>query len=458
MTVLRRGLIACGLALALGVSTAACGSNGDPPSTSDQTDGQVTISVMGLPPATNAESRQAFLDQVAAFEKANPDIKIKPSDAPWDVKTFAAKMAGGRAETVLKIPLTEPPGLIERKQVADITVEAKKLPEFASFDPKVMEILSSEGKVYGLPESIYALGLVYNRKLFTQAGLDPDDPPDTWEEFRHAADQIAEKTGKIGYGALTTNNSGGWHLTAMTYANGGTMQDLVDGKPTATFNNAPTLEALKLLHDMRFVDDSMGTQQLRKGEDASPAFAAGEIGMWINAPQAYNSYITLFKGDPADFGAASLPQGGGDGTLAGGTVLMVTAKASDAERAAAVKWIEYSSILPSYDTAAAVTVAKARAADKLPVGVPVLPVFDQATVDKVDAAIKPYVNVPTEQFAPYVERTKDLAFVPEPAIAAQDLYAALDPVVQAVLTNKDADPAALLAAAEDQVNAILRRQ
>ena len=43
----------------------------------------------------------------------------------------------------------------------------------------------------------------------------------------------------------------------------------------------------------------------------------------------------------------------------------------------------------------------------------------------------------------------------EPTAHTQELYAALDPVVQAVLTDKNADIDALLDAANKQVQAIL---
>jgi multiple sugar transport system substrate-binding protein len=45
--------------------------------------------------------------------------------------------------------------------------------------------------------------------------------------------------------------------------------------------------------------------------------------------------------------------------------------------------------------------------------------------------------------------------VTEPTVHTQELYAALDPVVQAVLTDKNADIDALLTKANNEVQAIL---
>jgi multiple sugar transport system substrate-binding protein len=448
---------ACGLAVTLSLGAAtACGSDSG---SENGGDGNVTISVMGLPPTTKATTRQAFLDQIAAFEKANPTIHITPSDAPWNVQTFTAKIAGGKAETVLEIPLTEPPGLIQRQQVADITAEAKALPEFSALDPQIMATMSRNGKIYGLPESAYALGLLYNRKVFSDAGLDPDEPPATWDEVRAAAKQIHDRTGKIGYAPMTTNNTGGWHLTAMTYSNGGLVERPDGDRQALAINDSPAAaQALQLLKAMRFEDNSLGANMLRKSEEVAPDFAAGKIGMEINGPEAYKSYLALYKGDPKNFGVAPLPQGGGNATLIGGTVLMVNARATAAQRAAAVKWIEYQYLRPAYDPAAAIAKAKADAADKLPVGVPYLPIYNQDIVEKVDAAIKPYINVISSNFQPYADGTAKLKFVPEPPVASQEVYGALDPVIQAVLTRKDADPAALLKTAGDQLSSLLSQQ
>jgi hypothetical protein len=47
--------------------------------------------------------------------------------------------------------------------------------------------------------------------------------------------------------------------------------------------------------------------------------------------------------------------------------------------------------------------------------------------------------------------------VNEPAVNTQDLYAALDPVVQAVLTDKNADIDALLLAANKQIQSVIAK-
>ncbi|GAA5059225.1 ABC-type glycerol-3-phosphate transport system substrate-binding protein [Thermocatellispora tengchongensis] len=448
-----RSLSACALVAVLTVAGAGCGQDAE-----TAQGGVTTITVMGMPAATNAKGRKLFQDQVAAFEKANPGIKVVGSDMPWDVKTFAPMLAGGSAPTVLRVPLTEPAGLIERRQVADITKEATALAEYRSLNPDIMSYVTRNGVTYGLPEKAYALGLAYNRALFAKAGLDPDKPPATWDDVRAYAKQIKDKTGAVGFGEITTNNSGGWHLTAYTYSEGGSMIEQAGGRWTAAFNGDAARRVLDRWRAMRWEDDSMGGNVLGKQEDMIAQFAAGKIGMWVTSPSdIYPTYVTN-GGKPEDFGAGPMPQGAGSATLVGGTIHMVNAKATPEQRAAAVKWIQYRYLRPNFDTEAAVATAKAAAADGTPVGVPVLPIFDQATADKIYKAIAPHANVPQDHFAAYVASLGSLTFTPEPQVASQEIYAALDPVAQAVLTRRDADPAALLADAETRVNAILGKQ
>lgn len=451
----RRALAAL-IVVPLLAGTAAC-SGGSSDAPTEAGDEEVTISVMGKPAATNTAAVELFERQVAAFEEANPNITVEASDVPWDAKTFATRLAGGSAPTLLRVPLTEPPALIERGQVADIADVASELDSFDELNPRVMQFLERDGAVYGIPEKSYAFGLVYNRDLFEQAGLDPDSPPETWDEVREYAAQIAETTGKTGFGEITTNNSGGWHFTGYDYTFGGRIieQDS-SGEWSASFNDDDAArDVLELWKAMRWEDDSLGDNVLGKQEDLVAEFTAGNVGMWVSAPpDVYPNYIAA-GGDPDAFGAGPMPQGGADATLAGATVLMVNAQATEAEKAAAVKWIDWRALRPNYDLEVAAETAKASAADGLPVGVPVAPIFSDEAYAAYREAIDEYVNVPVENFAPYVESLGAFEYVPEPEVASQEIYAALDPVVQAILTDPDADIDALLTDAEARVNAIL---
>src|SRR5262249_21952791 len=158
-------------------------------------------------------------------------------------------------------PFTEPQGLIARKQVADLTKALQDDGLLKELNPNVLKIGQDQaGNVFAIPTAAYSVGLVYNRDLFTKAGLDPNKPPTTWDELRADAKTIAEKTGQAGYAQMTTKNTGGWMFTTQTYAFGGTVEN-EDGSQ-ASFDDAPSKAALQALHDMKWVDKSMGKNVL----------------------------------------------------------------------------------------------------------------------------------------------------------------------------------------------------
>src|SRR4029079_2883821 len=82
----------------------------------------------------------------------------------------------------------------------------------------------------------------------------------------------------------------------------------------------------------------------------------------------------------------------------------------------------------------AVADASALKANNQPVGVPALPIFDKATYDQSQVWLNDYINVPTTQMTGFTSKIFAQPIVTEPVAHTQELYAALDPVVQAVLT------------------------
>lgn len=231
-----RQALGLSIATALALGLTACGGSG---SGGAAADGVVTISVNGMPAATQTVDRKNFEDDVKAFEASHPKIKIDAREGQMDPTTFAAKLAGGQLEDVFYVYFTDPAGLIQRRQAKDVSAEIKDFPALADIRPALQDVFrGSGGKIYGVPEGNYSLGLVYNRALFTKAGLDPDRPPTTWEEVRTAAQKItALGDGVTGYADYSKNNQGGWHLTSWIYSMGGDVATQQNGGWKAAFNS-----------------------------------------------------------------------------------------------------------------------------------------------------------------------------------------------------------------------------
>lgn len=452
----RRSLRLAIPALAVAVAMTACTTTPEEPAVDP--DAPVTITVSNQPPATQEAELAAYLKVIEDFEAENPNITVEGVETGWDPQTFQAQLAGGQLPDVMVVPFTEPQGLIARGQIADITAELEQIGLKDMLNPAASAVgQDADGNFYGIPIDAYALGLAYNREIFEQAGLDPDDPPSTWEEVREAAATITEKTGLTGYAQMTTGGQGGWMLTAMTYSAGGTVENPEGTEVTFTDDPQAMQEQLELLQAMRWEDNSMGSNFAYDQMGALKDFAAGRIGMVISAPVGYAFCTQLFGMDGEDFALSPMPQGDeAGGSLTGGALHVVMPDATPEQRLAAVKFMAFR--LQTYlDEETAVEAAKASFDAGLPVGLPGLSPLTEDYSEQYLEWVSEYVNVPLENFEAYVATVNTIPLKPEPAVRAQEVYAALDSVVQAVLTTQDTDIPALLDSTKSNIEALLSR-
>jgi multiple sugar transport system substrate-binding protein len=414
----------------------------------------VTISVASLIPGSTQAAIDQFNAQVAEFQKANPSIKIKPVEYQWTGPTFAAKLAAGTLPTVFEVPFTDARTLGDNGQLADLTSLAQALPYFSKYNKAVLaEGTDAKGQIIALPKGAYAQALHYNRKLFAAAGLDPNKPPTTWAQVRAYARQITQKTGKPGYVEMAKDdNTAGWILTTVVYTLGGRMEKGTGTKAVATLNNPQTVTALNLLKQMRWTDNSMGSNFDYGWSDINQAFAAGNVGMYISGSDVYTNLVQASNIDPSLYGLGAIPlaKNKNAGVLGGGTEVAVKPSVNAAEKAAAVKWIDFFYERPLVTKTRAIQNARTLSANKQPVGVPALPLFNKAQYDLANTWIKPYINVPLAQMKPFTTGIFNQTLIPEPEASTQSVYHALDAAVEAVLTDRNADIQSLLAQANQQ--------
>ncbi|CAM5304693.1 hypothetical protein SAVIM338S_00503 [Streptomyces avidinii] len=442
-------LLSTATVLVAGLGLTACGGSPAPAEKASAA-GVVTVTVNGMPASTQADDRKDFEELVKQFEAAHPKIKIDAREGQMDPKTFAAKLAGGQLEDVYYVYFTDPAGLIQRKQAADITPYLAGVPYLSDVRPELQDVFKDkQGKTYGLPTGNYSMGLVYNRDLFRQAGLDPDKPPTTWEEVREAAKKItALGEDTVGYADYSKNNQGGWHLTSWLYSMGGEVATQEEGgKWKAAFDSDAGRKALRTLHDMRWTDQSMGTRQLLEIGDVQKMMGSGKLGMYMAGPDNIPTIVKQFERKYEEFGLAALP---GTATLGGGDGFMFNPKASPEKIKAGLQWVQWKYLNPDREEE---NVTKFSGLG-VPIGLPQPNLFAGAAQQKIQAIHTAHANVPQENYKPFVDRSPQVEVKVEPP-NAQQLYTVLDGVMQSVLTKEDADIDKLLKEAAVRADGIL---
>ncbi|WP_030274175.1 extracellular solute-binding protein [Streptomyces sp. NRRL B-24484] len=456
---LLRRTVALAAAAGLALTAAACSSGSDTGNSGDSgkpaagasldPNAKVTIGIDCQPPTTKPAERKQWSEDVAAFNKLYPNVTINAKDASpcEEPASFTAQLKGKTQPDVFYTYFTDLEQVLDADQAEDISayVNEQTVPALKDIDPSVMKTLTSDGKLYGLPTTNYKMGLLYNRKLFKQAGLDPEKPPTTWAEIREDAKKIAALgNGVNGYGDYSATNQGGWHFTAELYGLGGSMTT-EDGKKAA-FNTPGGKQVLQNLYDMRWTDNTMGATQSLKWPDLMTQMSTDKLGMYVGAPDDITYMVQTLKGHYEDYGMGPMP--GGKGALLGGADYMFKKGSTPDQIKAGIAWVNFKWLTMGkgqFDYART-------KADGLPVGLPQPFLFGGSTLDADNRAKAASATVPVQNYAPYLATS-----VPgktEPA-NAQQIYKVLDGAVSAVLTDKNANVDKLLSDAESQVNQVL---
>lgn len=132
---------------------------------------------------------KSIKEAVAEFMRRNPDIEVVldyVSYAEKETKYMTAIEAGVGPDVMHLGPAEISFGLFaSRGYFYDLTpFIAREEPGFLdAWYPAVVQALTYNGKIYALGNNYQPMVLMWNKRLFAEAGLDPEKPPATWDEF-----------------------------------------------------------------------------------------------------------------------------------------------------------------------------------------------------------------------------------------------------------------------------------
>ena len=159
--------------------------------------------------ATEAASGR-LVKEYNATHKNQVKLTVIPTD---NYQARVAAAAGGNnlpdlfASDVIYAPNYTSQGLY-----LDITDRINELPFKDSLAPAHMRLGTFEDKQYTVPHTLDLSVLFWNKKLYEEAGLDPETPPKTMKEFAEQATTIREKIGGDTYGTFFGGNCPGCYV------------------------------------------------------------------------------------------------------------------------------------------------------------------------------------------------------------------------------------------------------
>ena len=305
---------------------------------------QQTELTMYYPVAVGGPLTKIVDDLVADFESEHPDIKVNAiyagnyNDAR--IKALAALASGEPAQlsVMFSIDLYE---LIEQDAIVpfdDLLETEDDRAWIDSFYPALMRNGQTDGKTWSIPFQRSTIVMYYNKDAFRDAGLDPEQPPETWDELVEMGKKLRKEEGGevTRWGAMIPSTGYPyWMFQALAIQNG---QELMSGDGTEVYFDAPaTVEALEFWRALGAEHGIMPTGTVEWGT-LRQAFLEGQTAiMWHSTGN-----LTAVKENATfDFGVAMLPANERRGSPTGGGNFYIFKKATPEEREAALTFIKW---------------------------------------------------------------------------------------------------------------------
>lgn len=344
---------------------------------------------------------QTFLEEMSRCYQMDTGVRVdfqlySPSGRDYWNKVQAAAQAN-RLPDILG--MADDPELLARYakagKIVDLTqqLRANNHAWEYSFFPRTVNALYfpkyniygvSADKFWGVPLSAMNIQIFYNRTLFRKAGLDPDRPPQTWDEFIQAGHAL-RKAGIVpmvcGFGDLWLNQTF-FRTYAWPILGRDKIRSLYVGElPYASPECRQILDYFVELRDKGFFYPGVASLS---NKEAEIVFSRNRAAMIINGSWAVNVY-KLMNPD-LDYGVMTFPRPKTAKYplyVLGGLGRSAVITTSSRERREAVKFLRWLTALPQQERWA-----------REPNGFPALM--------KAQEAIHP-------QLAPFLEKMKDLA-------------------------------------------------
>ena len=238
-------------------------------------------------------SEQAQAATVAAFEAANPDIRVERIRVQSNyLDRLIALIASGTAPDVIDLDMTYIMSFADERFLYDLAPLVQQTPsiQLNRIAPPILEVFTVDGKLFAIPSLANPSVYVFNTDLFEHAGL--SYPTElyrrdawTWDAFRDMARKLTRKSpdGRYEVKGASIHLPRTW-----VFSNGGAEFDDVKRPTRSLYDSELSLQAIQFLHSLMWEDDAaaiFNALSAQIGASDTAGFAQGKLGMatrWIS--------------------------------------------------------------------------------------------------------------------------------------------------------------------------------
>lgn len=282
-------------------------------------DGEVLREIVNTFNERNAGAIQINMDIMpwAVFYQ-----KLPPAIATGTAPSF---VIGGPADLLTFVPNNSIQPVDDFFQATGVSRDA--------FIPVSLEMGQYNGKQYMLPMQVFYLVLYWNKDLFKAAGLDPERPPQTWEELADYAERLTDPS-KAQYGYGVAVKTAPATFASLVWGNGGDVVDLEARK--SVLDTPQNVESFRYLADL-VVNKKVSPPSIT-GPELDNLLISGKLAMYMNGPWLING----LKTNDINFGIAAPPHGSTDQvTVLDGSAYYIPRTTPDREKAAVYEYLKY---------------------------------------------------------------------------------------------------------------------
>ncbi len=223
----------------------------------------------------------------ADYEKAHPEVEIKfePVSQADKAKKFIIASEAFNAPDVVHCEIQDIPPFIAKGYLLDLDpfIKKEKKGFMDQWAPLPRKIGSYYGQVRAIPDAAQSMVIYYNPEIFKAAGLDPNKPPQTWEQFREYAKKMTNGKDQWGFG-MVANKSASLisRYFPILWSFGG---DIFNAKMTkCTLDSPDSLAAFKYFVELYTKDQvTPPAPNEMSAQDVRTFFAQKKVGMVIGS-------------------------------------------------------------------------------------------------------------------------------------------------------------------------------
>ncbi len=259
----------------------------------------VEIKVWGINTMSVGSGSKEMID---AFNNTHDNIVIKAESTPnaggyetQDLTKLTAAISAGNAPDVAVLNAPFIMEVASRNVLEPLDeVIARSGVDFNQFYEYTIKEMTFDGKIWGIPNGVDTRFLYYNKDHFAEAGLDPEQPPKTWDELLDYAVKLTktDSSGEMSQIGFIPNFGNSW-LYLYLLQNGGQFVS-EDGK-TCTLNDPKVVQALDFM--VKGYDLVGGATKINsyvtafnQQQGANDPFLKGQVSMIINGNWAIGTY------------------------------------------------------------------------------------------------------------------------------------------------------------------------